>query len=281
MNAEKIQKPSAARPVKRQNETNGPKKRRRETNLTYCLRLFAALLLAAAIHAPFAFMTGNPPPPPQELDFGDTTQAISLPPPDDNLPEAIQSIYNWTEINDPTLLILPNYRLGFGHFVPKSKPIEKQPVPPIEEARNNIPSPPVLSVPLDIDASTLAQLIADNWNNKTELTLPMAQATVPVHGVFWRSENGRLLINPPENDLQRQALALSHGVPSQTTAIEIAPSPLLPLPRVVVRRSCGNAELDMIALDAVRLTLAKAGPLPLTPGASPEKPLILVIDWHL
>jgi hypothetical protein len=50
---------------------------------------------------------------------------------------------------------------------------------------------------------------------------------------------------------------------------------------VIVRRSCGNAELDMLALDAVRLTLAKAGPLPLTPGASPEKPLVLIIDWRL
>ena len=119
------------------------------------------------------------------------------------------------------------------------------------------------------------------WNDKTEISLPLAQPISPAHGVFWHSENGRLLLTPPENDAQRQALALSHGVPTQTTAIEIAPSPLLPMPRVIVRRSCGNAELDMLALDAVRLTLAKAGPLPLTPGASPEKPLVLIIDWRL
>ena len=256
-------------------------KPKRETVAIYVLRLIAAFVFAAAIHAPFAFMQGNPPPPPPELDFGETTQAISLPPPDDNQPEAIQTIYNWTEINDPTLLILPNHRLGFGHFVPKTEPIEKQSVPPIEEARNNISPPPVLSVPIDINVSTLAQLIADNWNDKTEISLPMAQPTTPAHGVFWHSENGRLLLTPPENDAQRQALALSHGVPTQTTAIEIAPSPLLPMPRVIVRRSCGNAELDMVALDAVRLTLVKAGPLPLTPGASPEKPLVLIIDWHL
>jgi hypothetical protein len=243
--------------------------------------LFLALFAVAAIHAPFAFMQGNPPPPPQELDFGETTPAISLPPPDADQPEAIPAIYNWTETNDPTLLILPNHRLGFGRFVPKTEPIAKQPVPPIEEARNNIPPPPVLSVPLDIDAFSLAQLIAHNWNDKTELTLPIAQPTVPPHGVFWHSESGRLLITPPENDAQRQALALSHGVPTQTTAIEIQPSPLLPMPRVIVRRSCGNAELDMVALDAVRLTLAKAGPLPLTPGASPDKSLVLIIDWHL
>lgn len=256
-------------------------KPKRENNAIYGLRLFAALIVTVAIHIPFAFMNGNPPPPPPELDFGETTQAISLPPPDEDQPEAIQAIYNWTEINDPTLLILPNHRLGFGHFVPKTKPIEKQPVPPIEEARNNIAPPPVLSVPLDIDVSTLAQLLADNWNDKTEISLPLAQTTAPTHGVFWHSENGRLLLTPPENDAQRQALALSHGVPTQTTAIEIAPSPLLPMPRVIVRRSCGNAELDMLALDAVRLTLAKAGPLPLTPGASPEKPLVLIIDWRL
>ena len=253
----------------------------RANNAIYGLRLFAALIVTAAIHVPFAFMNGNPPPPPPELDFGETTQAISLPPPDEDQPEAIQAIYNWTEINDPTLLILPNHRLGFGHFVPKTDPIEKQPVPPIEEARNNIAPPPVLSVPLDIDVSTLAQLISDNWNDKTEISLPLAQPISPAHGVFWHSENGRLLLTPPENDAQRQALALSHGVPTQTTAIEIAPSPLLPMPRVIVRRSCGNAELDMLALDAVRLTLAKAGPLPLTPGASPEKPLVLIIDWRL
>ena len=223
-------------------------KPKRETNAIYGLRLFAALIVTAAIHVPFAFMNGNPPPPPPELDFGETTQAISLPP---------------------------------GHFVPKTEPIEKQSVPPIEEARNNIAPPPVLSVPLDIDVSTLAQLISDNWNDKTEISLPLAQPISPAHGVFWHSENGRLLLTPPENDAQRQALALSHGVPTQTTAIEIAPSPLLPMPRVIVRRSCGNAELDMLALDAVRLTLAKAGPLPLTPGASPEKPLVLIIDWRL
>ena len=256
-------------------------KPKRENNAIYGLRLFVALLAAVAIHVPFAFMNGNPPPPPPELDFGETTQAISLPPPDESQPESIRAIYNWTEINDPTLLILPNHRLGFGHFVPKTDPIEKQPVPPIEEARNNIAPPPVLSVPLDIDVSTLAQLIANNWNDKTEISLPMAQPSTPAHGVFWHSENGRLLVTPPENDAQRQALALSHGVPTQTTAIEIAPSPLLPMPRVIVRRSCGNAELDMLALDAVRLTLAKAGPLPLTPGASPEKPLVLIIDWRL
>ncbi len=256
-------------------------KPKRENNGMYSLRLIVAFLAAVAIHAPFAFMQGNPPPPPPELDFGETTQAISLPPPDENQPEEIQAIYNWTEINDPTLLILPNHRLGFGLFVPKTEPIEKQPVPPIEEARNNIAPPPVLSVPLDIDVATLAQLLSDNWNDKTEISLPMAQPTTPAHGVFWHSENGRLLLTPPENDAQRQALALSHGVPTQTTAIEIAPSPLLPMPRVIVRRSCGNAELDMVALDAVRLTLAKAGPLPLTPGANPDKPLVLIIDWHL
>jgi hypothetical protein len=256
-------------------------KPKRENNGMYSLRLIVAFLAAVAIHAPFAFMQGNPPPPPPELDFGETTQAISLPPPDENQPEEIQAIYNWTEINDPTLLILPNHRLGFGLFVPKTEPIEKQPVPPIEEARNTIAPPPVLSVPLDIDVATLAQLLSDNWNDKTEISLPMAQPTTPAHGVFWHSENGRLLLTPPENDAQRQALALSHGVPTQTTAIEIAPSPLLPMPRVIVRRSCGNAELDMVALDAVRLTLAKAGPLPLTPGANPDKPLVLIIDWHL
>ena len=256
-------------------------KPKRENNGMYSLRLIVAFLAAVAIHAPFDFMQGNPPPPTPELDFGETTQAISLPPPDEDQPEAIQAIYNWTEINDPTLLILPNHRLGFGHFVPKTEPIEKQPVPPIEEARNNIAPPPVLSVPLDIDVATLAQLLSDNWNDKTEISLPMAQPTTPAHGVFWHSENGRLLLTPPENDAQRQALALSHGVPTQTTAIEIAPSPLLPMPRVIVRRSCGNAELDMVALDAVRLTLAKAGPLPLTPGANPDKPLVLIIDWHL
>ena len=256
-------------------------KPKRENNGMYSLRLIVAFLAAVAIHAPFAFMQGNPPPPPPELDFGETTQAISLPPPGENQPEEIQAIYNWTEINDPTLLILPNHRLGFGLFVPKTEPIEKQPVPPIEEARNNIAPPPVLSVPLDIDVATLAQLLSDNWNDKTEISLPMAQPTTPAHGVFWHSENGRLLLTPPENDAQRQALALSHGVPTQTTAIEIAPSPLLPMPRVIVRRSCGNAELDMVALDAVRLTLAKAGPLPLTPGANPDKPLVLIIDWHL
>jgi hypothetical protein len=256
-------------------------KPKRENSGMYSLRLIMAFLAAVAIHAPFAFMQGNPPPPPPELDFGETTQAISLPPPDENQPEAIQAIYNWTEINDPTLMILPNHRLGFGLFVPKTEPIEKQPVPPIEEARNNIAPPPVLSVPLDIDVATLSQLLSDNWNDKTEISLPMAQPTTPAHGVFWHSENGRLLLTPPENDAQRQALALSHGVPTQTTAIEIAPSPLLPMPRVIVRRSCGNAELDMVALDAVRLTLAKAGPLPLTPGASPDKPLVLIIDWHL
>ena len=281
MNAENTQKQSAERPVKRQNETRKQVKPSPENSVTYCLRLFAALLGAVALHVPFAFMSGNPPPPRQELDFGETTQAISLPPPSDNLPESIRAIYNWTEINDPTLLILPNHRLGFDHFIPQNEPIEKKTVPPIEEARNNIPSPPVLSVPLDIDVSSLAQMITDTWNDKTELTLPLAQANIPARGVFWRSENGRLLANPPENDLQRQALALSHGEPTQTTAIEIAPSPLLPLPRVVVRRSCGNAELDMVALDAVRLTLSKAGPLPLTPGASPEKPLILIVVWHL
>ena len=256
-------------------------KPKRENNGMYSLRLIVAFLAAVAIHAPFAFMQGNPPPPPPELDFGETTQVISLPPPDENQPEEIQAIYNWTEINDPTLLILPNHRLGFGLFVPKTEPIEKQSVPPIEEARNNIAPPPVLSVPLNIDVATLAQLLSDNWNDKTEISLPMAQPTTPAHGVFWHSENGRLLLTPPENDAQRQALALSHGVPTQTTAIEIAPSPLLPMPRVIVRRSCGNAELDMVALDAVRLTLAKAGPLPLTPGANPDKPLVLIIDWHL
>ena len=57
-------------------------KPKRENNGMYSLRLIVAFLAAVAIHAPFAFMQGNPPPPPPELDFGETTQAISLPPPD-------------------------------------------------------------------------------------------------------------------------------------------------------------------------------------------------------
>ena len=73
-------------------QTNRLIKPKRETAVMYGLRLFVALIAAAAIHAPFAVMQGNPPPPPPELDFGETTQAISLPPADENQPEAIQAI---------------------------------------------------------------------------------------------------------------------------------------------------------------------------------------------
>ena len=112
MNAENTQKQSAERPVKRQNETRKQVKPSPENSVTYCLRLFAALLGAVALHVPFAFMSGNPPPPRQELDFGETTQAISLPPPSDNLPEiAVEAVKRCQAegIEKLSCLALPDY----------------------------------------------------------------------------------------------------------------------------------------------------------------------------
>ncbi|MBR6059211.1 MAG: hypothetical protein IKP58_13670 [Victivallales bacterium] len=248
--------------------------------LEFWLRLCLAVVATLAIHVPFALMKGNPPPPSQELDFGETTQAVSLPASDESMPDSIKAIYAWTEINDPTLLILPNAKLGFSQFVPPTQPIDKKEVEPIKEERAELPPPPSPNIPLSIDVASLEQLISANWNKTTTITLPTAPPIIPPHGVFWRSEDGRLLKNPPESDVNQQTLAIGHGIPEQTTTIEIAPSSLLPTPRVIVRRSCGNAELDMVALNAVRLALAKAGRLPLAPGYGPDKPLTLVIDWH-
>ena len=177
-------------------------------------------------------------------------------------------------------MILPNSKLGFSHFIPSTQPIEKKEVVPIEEARTDIPAPSSPDIPLAIDVESLEQLLTSSWNKTTTVTLPTPLSITPPHGVFWRSPNGRLLKNPPESDVNQQTLAIGHGIPLESTEIEIIPSNLLPTPRVIVRHSCGNAELDMVALNAVRLAISKAGNLPLTPGANPDKSLILVVDWH-
>lgn len=192
---------------------------------------------------------------------------------------AKDSIYAWMQLKNPFLGLLPDCQYGFRHFVDEARNREYE---YLDEggylALLQPKSASVLSMesgaqPKDEGRIMLAPQMGIN------VTMPARTQLAEEEGAFWFDERGRLMLNPPAVDLADARRAIAAGPKDaliRNTALQVLPSPLPGLPeRIVVRRTCGNAELDRQAASALRRRLVQDG------MRIPAEGLCLEVLWKL
>jgi hypothetical protein len=254
------------------------------------IRMSMAIVVTAAIYFPLFLVQTVETPLPAATEWNDEIKVVALPPYAElqRWDRLGKSLYRWTDIGNPTLLILPNNELGFSRFRPGSPPRDTLPPPPVSWQPTQQPPPPWPPITLTITPQPVAQTMAEEWPQDTALNLPAVPPRQPVVGVFWRDIRGRAITDPPtlsDSDLQS---ALADGLPKQMTRIEIQHHDLLPIPRLIIRQSCGNPRLDTAIVLALRERLEKqrtAAKL-VALGNPSEQPTaysncVLEVDWRL
>lgn len=254
------------------------------------VRMSLAIVATAAIYFPLFLVKTMETPLPASALSDDEVKVVALPPFSElrRRDHLGKSIYRWTDIGNPTLLILPNSELGFSRFRPGPPSRGTAPLPPVAWQPTPAATPEWPPAALTLVPPPAAQTMAEEWPQDTALNLPAVPPRPPAAGVFWRDDRGRAITDPPataDSDLQ---LALTHGLPSRMTHIEIQHHDLLPIPRIIIRQSCGNHKLDAIIVQAIRARLEqqRAAARLTGPGRPDEQPsrfrnCIIEVDWRL
>jgi len=260
------------------------RRNRRQTYRTHALwrRLFACatalLLLSPMLFLDVTSTSADP-----QTNSANDAEVVSLPPRlEAGTAPALATIYDWLSISDPTIFILPDIDMGFARFRPLPQH-EFRAALPANVWDPDAPTPPVIhAMALPIRLSSLDLLLTEQWPRDTALTIPPLPQWQTPSGIFWRDLRGRLVIDPPiiQPDFISQAIN-DHGQPQQITLLEIELTPLLPMPRTVIRQSCGNVKLDELLLNAVRDYFQRQPFTPATAGPRRARKLLLEIDWRL
>ncbi len=205
---------------------------------------------------------------------------------DDEASPLTERILAWSRIGDPTVATQPNPELGLSilhQYPPPSffvEPPSLEIALPTEDIEVATPAPPRLR--------DLAQVREwREWLPPLPAAQPFPQPALPRH-LIWRWPDGRAVENPPRIDLEEVREKAGGNPPRQPTVLEIAASS--ELPRFFVRQSCGNPDLDQLALR--KLQEYFYGRLPAAPDSPPEASaelrlppldswLRLEIEWRL
>ncbi len=260
------------------------RRKSRQTHRFHALwrRLFACVT-ALLLLSPMLFLdVASPPPDPRESAAIDAN-VISLPPrPQGGADRALETIYDWLSISDPTIFILPDVNMGFARFraMPQHEFRAALPSNVWQPAATTMPEIHAMALP--IRKSSLDLLLAEQWPRDTALAIPPQPQWQTPSGIFWRDQRGRMVIDPPiiQPDFITQAIN-DHGRPQQITLLEIELTPLLPMPRTVIRQSCGNVKLDELLLNAVHDYFQRQPFTPATAAPRRARKLLLEIDWRL
>ncbi|MGI5923018.1 MAG: hypothetical protein ACOX9E_03650 [Lentisphaeria bacterium] len=258
--------------------------KRRRTHRSHTLwRWLFACVTALFILSPMLFLELDDSSPDPQTGKALDAMVISLPPrpPEDAAPE-LATVYDWLSIADPTIFILPDVNMGFARFRAMPKHEFRTALPSNVQEPEAPTMPELHATPLPIRESSLSLLLTERWPSDTALTIAPLPQWQPPSGIFWRDLRGRMVIDPPiiQPDFIGQAIK-DHGPPQQLTLLEIEQTPLLPMPRAVIRQSCGNAKLDELLLNAVRDYFQRRPFTPATVGPRRARKLLLEVDWRL
>ena len=273
-------------------------------------RYLMAAVVLAVLHLPFLFgempVAETETPPETQLP-----EVVSLPLPSRESGDGLAGFYGWLKLADPAQWYFPDDALGFAAANrPASRPAEPalpSYLPPkylladyvIEERRLHTPA---LSV--QERSAALWRPLAGDLRSE-----PVAPSSFPQpnRSQVWRLADGRMLADPPVLDaeglkaLQEPAvrekldggpgdgglLACGDGCTWLEACFGDVPDALLdaspaerrsrqPMPRIVVRQSCGVPALDSAALRALRHYLRNAYAGEKLP---PAGAVLLYVSW--
>jgi hypothetical protein len=195
-------------------------------------------------------------------------------------------IYKWTVLANPSLLSLPHLQLGFSQFRLETHPrfftevpaftLEIEPV--AEQSNTPLPFTPA-RLPLEQEIPRSWPLTSISQPTQTQQALP--------NTVIWRQADGALLMHMPKLPEAKLNAALAAVPPTGLTAIQISRSN--GMVRVRLIRSCGNRELDALALAAVGQNVTRFEGLERSfgkPEASlffppAENPTNIQVEWRM
>ncbi len=167
-----------------------------------------------------------------------------------------RNLYDWADLRDPTLLVLPNERFGFSRERSAKLDIPCAPVPPYHFSMTPVgqTSPP--PAPLRAAPPSLAERVAGAGEPIRPLP-PEPMVVLPLaRGIFWSRLDGRLLSGLPTPDERALRTALAQGLPPKSpTRLRVSRGERLAMTRVQVAGECGNAALDALAADLLRRTV--------------------------
>ena len=203
------------------------------------------------------------------------------------------TIYDWLRIEDPRQYLLPDTRAGFSRFL-HFRPLYAAEAFPVYQAAK-APEPPQYAelfsrIAPQFPRTIVNEQIQDFWKQlPTEVMVAKKQlptragagrpvwrladgTVVPVAEEpqvsdevleYWRSDESRarLAKTSLQKDGGRTMLEVqilpSVAMPQLVTATPLQDEPRLPVNRVVLRRSCGDARLDQAAVAALRRLLLR------------------------
>ncbi len=178
--------------------------------------------------------------------------------------EALENIYAWIDLKSPEKMLNPESGVGFKGFVGKTPKYDFTPSDSTsigvvrqssqrEEASHG--GPMIIGEEKTVLTKSINEIVP--WKPFWEIDMPDIASSERPEGIIWRSANGRRIANAPEIDEKIARESWNKNVPSGVTTLECTRFLGKMPPRVILRKSCGNPELDLLAVAALRKHLLK------------------------
>lgn len=250
------------------------------------LRWELALCGALLLHVPFLLFRLGPAAPP-DSPRNHRPRSVFIPSAAPHTPSE-KELLAWVQLADPTLLSLPDPAVGFSAPLlapaPHAYTERVTPAPTATQIAERTFAPPDPPPTRSLEADLTRQ-----WPVRIPATPePPAIPALPA-AVLWRFADGALLRGMGELPAADLRLALRTGAPRQPTRFRVE-LPLGAPARVRLQASCGNSDLDRLALqrlgprvltweqDVGRRELSpETEPFTLDPGRS----RVVEVEWRL
>ncbi len=205
---------------------------------------------------------------------------VFLPPGSVSAPS--DEIYEWVRLRNPFQRLMPDCRFGFAEVLPAYGPrIVPQPgdetIAPMPLVTRDLLGMPGLAEGKDENVLLQKQLAY------IDVSFPVKKSISGEYGAFWINEEGHVMKNGPKIELAAIRQAVGVGPRNQvirSSRICLEPSGGGEPVRLVVRRSCGNTELDRYAVAAMREYLVKTA-LPAAVPTLPAGGIVLEVIWKI
>ncbi len=197
----------------------------------------------------------------------DTTHCVLLAPEKKARAEE-RALWAWYYLADPSIFTLPNEEIGFSRVRNERPKLPYTPPPPYQYIIAYQPEFPLPMPPLASPWPPPADAVAADWPAPRIPPLgDPSLGSVPQHAIVWHCPDGRRIPDPPDLPEDKAADLVNANLHDlvHPTRIEILHT--AQRIRIVLRRSCGNAALDALAVDAL---IRQAGEIQRRLAATPE-----------
>lgn len=180
----------------------------------------------------------------------------------------------WIRMMNPTRWYYPDDIEGFSRWGLSDVQHVAPALPEFVRVPLAVPTITVATAALQPDGEKVENYLRRDWREYVPEYPDLAYRN-PDGKPSWRLRGGIQLKNPPElDDKALQQVAALRSKVVGVTRVEVQPLPGLSAPRVVLRKSCGVAALDHVAIRALRAYLLEKK------AANAGKSVQIETDWQ-